>query len=426
MLPFSFSYADNWNIGLKKLVDKKTEVDVIKYMSAQQIKQYYYAHKSWGMKALTFGVRSFFWSGLLYLGFEATANLLEQLANQYMEQQNLENPYFGEACLCRTGDISFTSGESCGSGFVRIDESNGNLVYGSTCGRKGVVTIKTFRDGSLDSSRTTNGQWDRLSDTFVSQVNSLPLCGGSGVPSFCEVPYQNNNNVTFDQALEWVLANKYDDIQNSLNNEPKELLDPATAQKMGLYVPPYITGAEEGEDNNNAPAPFGNYQPSNGVGYGGSVSSGAGGEQKSTFKAPNNKYFIDNGTGAAPVISDEPEQGSSFENQGEVENAPAPKEGEDFVTPPQLQAPEFDISLDVPEKKDYTNLLEQFISNSPVYHILADTEIKTSGAVCSLNATWKGHIIKFSMCEFQSSLEAVGALILMFAHIMAIMIIFRN
>lgn len=416
MLPFSFSYADNWNIGLKKLVDKQTEVDVIKYMSAQNIKQYYYAHKNWRMKALTFGVRSFFWSGLLYLGIEATANLLEQLANAKMQEGG--NGDFSVApgtCIAYKGWSSSRCGKNVFNGInadgsVRIKQAT-NWV----CSSLHDMRIRVYDE---------NGSYTEIdvSPNPIQYTNYNEQIA----PFLCSNGHDGTNNMTFEQALDWVLANKHDEIQNSLNNEPKELLDPSTAQKMGLYVPPYITGASEGEDNSNAPAPFGGVTPSNGVGYGGSVSSGSGGEQKSTFKAPNGKYFIDGGTGAAPVISDNPEEGSSFENQGEVENAPAPKEGEDFVTPPQLQAPEFDTNIDVPEKKDYTNLLEQFISNSPVYHILADTEIKTSGSVCSLNATWKGHIIKFSMCEFQSSLEAVGALILMFAHIMAIMIIFKN
>jgi len=101
-----------------------------------------------------------------------------------------------------------------------------------------------------------------------------------------------------------------------------------------------------------------------------------------------------------------------------------------FNPPASLSIPEFDTSLDIPQKKSLTDLVNTSFSSIPALNILKSLKIEGNSSVCSVNIPFSlggfsgsGDI---DFCQFNDVFNILGSFILAFAHLFAVYIVFKG
>jgi hypothetical protein len=105
---------------------------------------------------------------------------------------------------------------------------------------------------------------------------------------------------------------------------------------------------------------------------------------------------------------------------------PTPNSDTDYINPGTPDAPQFDSSIQPPEKKNIGDLLDRFISSIPFVGALRSTSISASGQ-CSFSVpTPFGTTGTLDFCRFESVFRVIGGFIFTFASLYAIWIIFKR
>lgn len=86
-----------------------------------------------------------------------------------------------------------------------------------------------------------------------------------------------------------------------------------------------------------------------------------------------------------------------------------------------------DISADLPESSSMTNLIDGFITTSPIFSALDTFEVQTSGAVCSIDlGTVYGKVITMDVCQWEADLQTFGLLFLSIVQAYSLLVIYRG
>lgn len=81
---------------------------------------------------------------------------------------------------------------------------------------------------------------------------------------------------------------------------------------------------------------------------------------------------------------------------------------------------------DIPDEDTLSTFWDTILANSPVSQYLGGSTVTTTGAECSLTWNYNGTPIELTMCGFQPEVQAFGAVILAFASIWALILVFRR
>jgi len=101
----------------------------------------------------------------------------------------------------------------------------------------------------------------------------------------------------------------------------------------------------------------------------------------------------------------------TYDTQGPVQHSADMPEG-------------FDVWPDTPEKDSITDKIMGFMENHPVMGILHDSEIEFSEGSCSLDTTFRGRDVSFSLCRFADFFSFFGSILLGVTSIYCVYIIF--
>lgn len=363
---FSFSGATDWDKALTKLVSEKTKIDVIKYISARDIANAYRDWKSgsWTGKLFKFGIRTTLWTGFFYLSSELLLNWLDQqISSKSLIQSSIS--------MCLVSDNS-TSVISPGY-YVN------NVRYKAFVSSDGIVsyyygTFSSYVDANLHI-RLQNGidifPSGKMTPDLYNQFVSIPSC-----PNY-SLPVSDVLSVLQDPA-------NYPTIQDLIDQSPATV-SPREIPNSDAYP----------------------------------LSSSPNDQIKVTQKN-------DDGTQTVATPNDTTiEQDPDYDPN----NPPAPSQEDYSFSAPDVSVPDLDTNIDIPEKKSISNLISNAISNIPALNILKQVKIQGSGS-CSFNipvslgnASSSGTL---DFCQFADVFSIIGGFILAFAHLYAIMIVFKG
>ena len=98
------------------------------------------------------------------------------------------------------------------------------------------------------------------------------------------------------------------------------------------------------------------------------------------------------------------------------------------TTDGQLVLPDdnqYDPTIDIPDKKDISALIDTFVNSSPLMRWIQRANISATPGACSVSGTFLNKSFVLDFCPLAPYLNQIGAFILAFAHIYALYIIFR-
>lgn len=86
-----------------------------------------------------------------------------------------------------------------------------------------------------------------------------------------------------------------------------------------------------------------------------------------------------------------------------------------------------DITEDLPEESSITNLIDGFITTSPIFTALDTFEVQTSGAVCAIDlGTIYDKTITMDVCQWEDDLSTFGLLFLSIVQAYSLLVIYRG
>jgi len=387
LLFFSFSGATtvDWDRELQKLVSEKTKIDVLKYISQQDIRRAYEAWRagSYSGKLLKFFIRTSIWTGFFYLASEQLFQYLQQKVQQ-LQQSLGQFGYVNGYCYCVTylscsSQVS-TSGSYVYTSFASAPNTPLYSLSQGIPGQQYCYVNFDFWDGNTTLNRNTSGYFE---SSFLSELQSH-ICPNSYDTSSCS--QQSQTQLDELTALDQVLSDSanFPEIQNLISQAP-------------ATVSPY-----EIPDSDAFP-----------------LSS-----------HPNDQIRVvrDNGDGTQTVATPDSttvEQNPAYDPQ----NPPAPSQEDYSFSAPDVSLVDFDTNVDVPERKSISQLLSQKLQSIPILQALKQVKIQGSGS-CTFSvpislpgASGSGTI---DFCQFAGVLSTLGSIVLIVAHIFAIYIVFKG
>lgn len=106
---------------------------------------------------------------------------------------------------------------------------------------------------------------------------------------------------------------------------------------------------------------------------------------------------------------------------------PQPSTEQNYIDPSQPQVPQFDVSLDVPEKKSISDLVRRWLSSIPFIGAFSKISISAGGS-CSvaIPVPFSSSSASLNFCQYSNVFEIIGGFIFSFASIYAVYIIFKR
>ncbi len=417
-LLFSSSYAVDWDVELQKAVKRKEFLRAVGLVSGALAEQSFNRINSGDLsgRLFRFAVRTAFWTGFFYLSAELLHDYIEAKLNS---SSNFSSDY--PFCVL---SISCNSLVSTENSYVAVGFSG--LGFQA---QQGIVGAK-FCSGTINflvnSSSTTQVNFNTyIDDAFLSLLQNSPC------PDFVELSEYNSPADVLNDPSNYV------DILNILNNSPSTV---DTSELPGVEAPPiddYEYEIElpypgwklhERKRKNEEPEFF--------------VSFPSGSTSPATQITPDvyrftgedgKEYEYNYETGEltnltdGEVIADETQGTGTItdETTGETQQI----DFGTFTSPGLPDVPRLDTSIDIPERKSLTDLVNSSFSSIPALNILKQLQITGSG-VCSFDVPFSlfsssgGGVINF--CQFNSVFNVLGSFILAFAHLFAIWIVFKG
>lgn len=122
----------------------------------------------------------------------------------------------------------------------------------------------------------------------------------------------------------------------------------------------------------------------------------------------------------------------SEESQPNPSEQPIPQPSDpesSYLNPSTPNSSDFDVSFDVPEKKDISTLLDRWLSAIPFLGLLSNLGISGSGSCSvSVQAPLSSGVISgvMNFCQYDDVFRVIGSFIFVFASIYSVYIIFKR
>lgn len=139
---------------------------------------------------------------------------------------------------------------------------------------------------------------------------------------------------------------------------------------------------------------------------------------------PEASSTITQGPAGEPGSTYDPETGEPTEPVTDP-NADPNDEDDPLNIPNQAGAPAVDTSIESPEQKDIGGLIEGWLENAPFMNIISNFEVEATSGDCEVEVPVPfGGTATLDFCAYSTLWATIAAIIISFAYIYAVMIVF--